>query len=162
MDGELSRGERKPMYDDFHVWIPVDVRWGDMDAYGHVNNACYFTYCESARIRYFEAIDLEASRAGQRSPADDEGPAVVTAACHFRQQVHYPAALEVGVRASKIGRSSFDLEYVIRYRVDDPQGRGGQVAADGSSVVVWVDYGKGKSAPLPERLKERIRDLDGL
>ena len=150
------------MYDDLHVWIPVDVRWGDMDAYGHVNNARYFTYCESARIRYFEAVELEASRAGRDSSADQEGPAVVSATCNFRRQVHYPAKLEVGARASKVGRSSFDLEYVIRYRAEDPSGRGGEVVADGGSVVVWVDYAAGKSAPLPKSLKERIRQLDGL
>ncbi|RMH17785.1 MAG: acyl-CoA thioesterase [Acidobacteria bacterium] len=137
--------------DAFHVWIPIDVRWGDMDAFGHVNNAKYFTYCESARIRYFEEVGIRGD-----GPRGGLGPAVVQASCNFRRQVHYPAALEVGVRTSKIGRSSFTLDYAI-YRRDD-----GELVADGSSVVVWVDYGAGVSRPLPDDLTARIRALDPL
>lgn len=139
------------MRDGFRVWQPIDIRWGDMDAYGHVNNAQYFTYCESARIRYFDELDLEACRDDPR-----HGPAVVTATCNFRQQVHYPSQLEVCVRASHIGRKSFTLEYsLFRAGSDD-------VVADGSSVVVWVDYAVGKSIPLPAELEKRIRELDRL
>ncbi len=137
------------MRDAFRVWITLDVRWGDMDAYGHVNNAAYFTYCESARIRYFEELGLEELRG-----ADSHGPAVVTASCNFHRQVHYPATLDVGVRATKIGRTSFHLDYAIF-----PSG-GEEVVADGSSVVVWVDYERGESIPVPERLKARIRRID--
>ena len=139
--------------DDFHVWITVDVRWGDMDAYGHVNNARYFTYCESARIRYFEELAAEIALEGLRERAA-HGPAVVSATCNFQRQVHYPATLDVGVRAAAIGRSSFTLDYVIRRH------GGGEVVADGSSVVVWVDYEAGKAMPLPAALKARILEID--
>jgi acyl-CoA thioester hydrolase len=133
----------------FHHWEPIDVRWGDMDAYGHVNNAAYFTYCESARMGYFERIELD----GLRPPG--HGPAVVRATCNFRRQVHHPAALEVGARTSKIGGKSFTLEYLLRHRDD------GMVVADGSSVVVWVDYDAGRAMSLPEALVERLQALDG-
>lgn len=139
------------MLEDFRVRIVQEVRWGDMDAFGHVNNAKYFTYCESARIHYFEGIELDSYREDER-----HGPAVVTATCNFLRQVHHPATLEVGVRATQIGRKSFTLEYVIVRRED------GERVADGSSVVVWVDYGEGKSIPLPEALKARIRELDAV
>lgn len=141
-------GARMPR--DFRHWITVPVRWGDMDAFGHVNNAKYFTYCESARISYFEAIGL-----GAQTTTPDHGPSVVTATCNFRRQVHYPATLEVGVRATRIGRTSFPLEYGIFLEGTE------DLVADGSSVVVWVDYGAGRSTPLPESLKARIRELDG-
>ncbi len=140
------------MRDDYRHWITVPVRWGDMDAFGHVNNARYFTYCESARISYFQALGL----GEQHNRTPDVGPSVVTATCNFRRQVHYPATLEVGVRAVKIGRTSFPLEYGIFFEGTE------ELVADGSSVVVWVDYGEAKSAPLPESLKARIRELDGL
>lgn len=138
------------MREAFQHWQPIDVRWGDMDAFGHVNNAAYFTYCESARISYFEVLDLDAHRG-----APDHGPAVVTATCNFHRQVHHPAALDVGARATKIGGKSFTLEYVILRRDSE------ELVADGSSVVVWVDYAAGRSIPLPEPLKESIRRLDG-
>ena len=142
---------------DFNVRIPVEVRWGDMDSYGHVNNAVYFTYCESGRMRYFEAIDLASYREDE-----SHGPAVVTAECQFLRQVHYPSHLEVGARATKVGRSSFTLEYVIRRKDDGTGDAADEVVATGSSVVVWVDYASGQSTPLPDALKEKLRAFDGL
>lgn len=135
--------------DHFRVWITLDVRWGDMDAYGHVNNANYFTYCESGRIRYFEELALERLR---EQPS--HGPAVVSATCNFQRQVHYPATLDVGVRTTAIGRSSFTLDYAILRHGGD------EAVADGSSVVVWVDYDAGKSVALPAALKARILEID--
>ncbi len=143
---------RIPVRENYRHRLTIPVRWGDMDAFGHVNNAKYFTYCESARISYFQAIGLGA----EHNTAPVYGPSVVTATCNFRRQVHYPANLEVGVRAVKIGRTSFTLEYGIF--LEDTA----DLLADGSSVVVWVDYRAGKSAALPESLKQHIRELDGL
>jgi acyl-CoA thioester hydrolase len=139
------------MRDDFKVWITVPVRWGDMDSMGHVNNAKFFTFCESARIRYFEVIRLHEFREHDR-----QGPAVVSATCNFRQQVLYPATLEVGVRASRMGGKSFTLEFEIHTQESD-----GPVA-DGTSVAVWVDYERGKALPLPDALRERIQRLDAV
>jgi acyl-CoA thioester hydrolase len=150
-----DRAEEKPLNltlqrDDFHHFEPIDVRWGDMDAMGHVNNACYFTYCESARMSYFQAILMNSHR-----EAPKHGPALVSATCNFRRQVHWPARLEVGARAGEIHRRSFELEYGIFDRET------GEVVADGTSVVVWVDYDAGKAIPLPEGLKTAILDLEG-
>lgn len=88
----------------FRHWQTVPVRWGDMDSFGHVNNARFFTYCESARISWFEAVELDRHREDER-----QGPAAVSATCNFRRQVHYPATLEVGARATRIGGKSFTL-----------------------------------------------------
>jgi acyl-CoA thioester hydrolase len=137
--------------EQFQYWVPISVRWGDMDAYGHVNNAMYFTYCESARIVYFDRIDMYHLRTAER-----HAPALVAANLNFREQVMYPAELEVSARATRIGARSFTLDVIIvRKGTAD-------VVADGSSVLAWVDYGTGKSIPLPESLKARIRELDGL
>jgi acyl-CoA thioester hydrolase len=138
------------MRDQFKHWEPVTVRWGDMDALGHVNNAKYFTYCESARISYFNAIELWKHREHDR-----QGPALVAATLNFRQQVHYPAALEVGARVSEIRNRSFTLEYAIyRQGTDD-------LVADGTSVVAWTDYEVNKSVSLPEALRAAIQRLEG-
>ena len=137
------------MREQFRHFEPIAVRWGDMDAMGHVNNAAYFTYCESARMSYFRVIDLDRLR-----EEPHHGPAVVTATCNFHRQLHYPAELEVAARASKIGGKSFTLEYVLFRRSSD------EVVADGSSVVVWVDYEAGKAIPLPAALREAIGRLE--
>lgn len=133
-----------------HIEIQT-VRWGDMDSMGHVNNACYFTYCESARMSYFAAIRMNDHREHER-----QGPALASANLNFRRQVHYPAEIEVLTRVSDIGRSSFKMEYELFLRGTDDR------VADGTGIIVWVDYGTGKSTPLPEGLKGAIREYEDL
>lgn len=133
---------------------PISVQWGDMDSMGHVNNARYFTWCESARMSYFAAIHMPDHREGDR-----HGPALAAAHLNFRQQVRYPAELEVLTHVSAIGRSSFRMEYEIVYRGTEVLG---ERVADGHGVVVWVDYATGRSIPLPESLKEAIRQFEGI
>lgn len=140
-----------PIRSDFEIWEPQQVRWGDMDAFGHVNNTTYFTYCESARMRYFRAAGL-----GELRAAPPVGPAAVNANCNFLRQLHAPDELDVGVRVREIGRSSFTFEYGIFRRGED------QLVAYGSSVVVWVDYAAGRSVALPESLRRRISEIDGV
>ena len=133
---------------------PISVQWGDMDSMGHVNNARYFTWCESARMSYFAAVHMYDHREGEK-----HGPALAAAHLNFRQQVRYPAELDVITRVSEIGRSSFRMEYEIVYRGTEILG---QRVADGHGVIVWVDYGTGRSIPLPESLKREIRQYEGM
>jgi acyl-CoA thioester hydrolase len=133
---------------------PISVRWADMDSMGHINNAKYFTYCESARMSYFAAVHMLDHREGEK-----HGPALAAAHLNFRQQVRYPAELEVLTRVSEIGRSSFRMDYEIVYRGTETLG---QRVADGHGVIVWVDYGTGRSIPLPESLKQEIRQFEGM
>ena len=127
----------------FRHFVDEQVRWGDMDALGHVNNATYFVYCESARMSFFEAIELEALTSGGTL-----GPALVTATCNFKKQVKHPATLDIGLVVSRIGGKSFTLEYGIF--------EGETQVADGSSVVVWVNYAEGSSQSLPDTLRAAL------
>ena len=130
---------------------PIAVRWGDMDTMGHVNNAKYFTYCESARMSYFAAVRMTEHR-----EAEQHGPALAAAHLNFRRQVRYPADLEVATRVTEVGRSSFRMEYELTWRDS------GERVADGHGVIVWVDYATGRSIPLPEALKAEIRRFEEL
>lgn len=130
---------------------PITVRWGDMDSMGHVNNAKYFTYFESARMSYFAAVRMYELREDEK-----HGPALAATTLNFRRQVRYPAELEVATRVAEIGRSSFKMEFELFHRGTD------DLVADGTGVIVWVDYGTGKSIPLPEPLKEEIRRFEGM
>lgn len=129
----------------------ISVRWGDMDSMGHVNNAKYFTYCESARMSYFHAVRMDNHREEGRY-----GPALAAASLDFRRQVRYPAELEVHTRVVEIGRSSFRMEFALLLAGT------GERAADGTGVIVWVDYTTGRSAPLPDGLRESIRSFEGM
>ena len=121
----------------------VRVRWGDMDAVGHVNNAAYFTYMEQTRIEWFCAIGLDEYVNNRK-----EGPVVVNASCNFRKPIVYPAEIEVRLYAGPPRRSSFQTFYEIR-----DAGASALVYADGSAWSVWVDHEQGKSQPLPPAIR---------
>ncbi|MGH9755108.1 MAG: acyl-CoA thioesterase [Blastocatellia bacterium] len=123
----------------FKYWKTIEVRWGDMDAQGHVNNAVYFTYCESARVELLRKIGYKGKQAGA-----DEGPALVSASCDFKRQVVYPATLDVGVRVERIGRRSFEMSYGIFIHGTE------QLAASARSVNAWVDYAAERAVELPD------------
>ena len=119
----------------------MPIRWGDMDAMGHVNNTVYFRYLEQARIEWFEEIGCLPNPNGQ-------GPVVVNAHCSFIRQLRYPGEIEVRTYVGPAGRSSFETFVEIR-RVDDLQ----SLAAEGGAKVVWVDFSNEQSAPLPDMLR---------
>ena len=137
------------MRERFKVWAPITVRWGDMDAYGHVNNAVFFTYFESGRIEYFARIGMQ-----NKSEENLLAPALASASVNFRRQIHFPAELEVGVRALKIGTSSVTLEHVLVQKGTE------EIIADGAAVIVYVDYAVGKSTPIPDAIRNTIRSVE--
>jgi acyl-CoA thioester hydrolase len=128
----------------YKFWEAVEVRWSDMDAMGHVNNARYFTYLESARIHFFETLGLNLRGENQ------QGVALVSVACNFRRQVRYPNTVQIGTRVTGIGTSSFHLEHV--FYLED----GDEIMADAKSVVVTVDYNADKAVPLSPGLRDRL------
>ncbi len=122
----------------------IPVRWGDMDYYGHVNNTVYFRYFEQARVEWIENLGFPVS------PNQPSGAVIVNADCTFRIPVNYPATVEVRVFAGHPGRSSVMTWYEL-YVVGDER-----LYAEGGAKVVWMDTTSGKSAPLPDSLREKI------
>ncbi len=131
------------------VTVRCEIRWGDMDALGHVNNIIYFQYCETARIAYFERLEPQRFRKHER-----EGPGMVAANLNFRKQLAYPGAVDVTAHVTSISGKSFSLAYEIY------EAATGALAADGSSVCLWVDYAQAKAQPLPEELVAGIIDIE--
>ena len=122
----------------------MSIRWGDMDAMGHVNNTVYFRYMEQARISWFEAI-------GVRFAVNGQGLVIVNASCTFIKQLVYPGKVEIKTYVGEVGRSSVQTYLELRPSYDS-----GKIYAEGAAKVVWVDYLKEKSAPLPERIRRLI------
>lgn len=133
---------------DGGIEVEQQIRWGDLDALGHVNNTIFFQFCESARIAYFTALGLD--RFKERAT---DGPGIVTAGLNFRRQLHFPGRVVVSAKTTRVGEKSYTLAYVIR----DATTR--EVAADGESVCVWVDYAAGRAMPLPAALVAAIHEL---
>ena len=124
----------------------IPIRWGDMDAMGHVNNTVYFRYIESARIAW-----LEQAGALPDPAASGEGPVIVNAYCSFPKQLTYQGEIEVRTFVGPPGRSSIEVTHEIR--LVGPDGQPGDLHAEGGAKVVWIDFKAEKSRPLPDRLR---------
>jgi acyl-CoA thioester hydrolase len=118
--------------------VVVPLRWGDMDAMGHINNTLYFRYLEIARLDWMFKVG-----AGTDRQAD--GPVIVNAFCNFLRQLEYPGDVRVTMFVASPGRSSFESYHTIA-RTDAP----GELYAEGGAQVVWTDYRAKKSAPMPD------------
>ena len=122
----------------------MPIRWGDMDAMGHVNNTVYFRYMETVRIDWMRSIGCQPDPSGQ-------GPVIVNAFCNFYRQLEYPGDVIVRMYVSDPGRSSFESWHTLS-RADDPD----TVYAAGGATTVWTDFPAQKSAPLPDWLRQRL------
>ena len=122
----------------------IPIRWGDMDAMGHVNNTVYFRYFEIARLEWLQRVGAPPSPLGT-------GPVIVNAFCNFIRQVEFPGDLLARHYVTNPGRSSFDT-YITLERSDQP----GVLCAEGGSKTVWTEAATRKSAPLPDWLRRLV------
>lgn len=123
--------------------VPWQVIFRDLDAFGHVNNAVFFTYFEWARTKMW----LELTHG---SEATDISFIVVRAECDFRHQIALEP-IEIGVRIGEMRTSSFDTTYEIR------KGNDGQLAATGRVVVVLFDWKTQSKVPIGDELRRAVR-----
>jgi acyl-CoA thioester hydrolase len=120
----------------------VPIRWGDMDAMGHVNNTIYFRYMETARIEMMGESGFPISPAGV-------GFVIANVFCNFFQQLEYPGDVLVKSYVGAIGKSSFDVYHEL-LRTDG----GDTVYANGGATLVWIDIANQKSQPMPDGLRQ--------
>jgi acyl-CoA thioester hydrolase len=122
----------------------IPIRWGDMDAMGHVNNTLYFRYLEIARLEWLFGVG------GPPDPAGT-GPVIVNAFCNFLRQLSYPGELLARHYVANPGRSTFDT-FVTLARTEEP----GVICAEGGATTVWIDFKAQKSVPLPDDIRARV------
>jgi acyl-CoA thioester hydrolase len=113
------------------------VRFVDVDAMGHVNNAVYLTYVEEARIAFLRPLG-----------PTYENLILARAEIDYRSPLRDGEEVEVGVRCTRLGTSSFDLEYELR--------AGDRVVAEARSVQVAYDYESSAPVPIPDEWRERL------
>ena len=119
------------------------IRWGDMDAFGHVNNTVYLRFMEQARIEWLYAQAKAVGHTG------NDGPVIVNASCNFLLPLVYPGEVEVRMYLGEPGRSSIGSFYEILVA--------GTKYADGAAKIVWIDRASGRSVPLPEPIVAPLR-----
>lgn len=134
---------------EYPVVVDVPVVWGEMDAFEHVNNIVYFRYFETARIAYFEKLDLPTFLG-----RDPVGPILSETTCRFRAALSYPDRVSIGARVASFGEDRFVMRYaVFSHRL-------GRLAAEGEGTLVCFDYRQNRKVPVPEGLKSRIMALE--
>ena len=138
---------------DFPLSVRFPIHWGEMDAYGHVNNARYFSWFEAARIAYMTRVGLVSPE--MRKPEGGVGPIVASTSADFLRPVVFPAELEVGARVTRIGNTSFTMEYAVE------DARTGVAYARGSAVLVTLRYPDYTKVPVPAELRAAIEALEG-
>lgn len=138
-----------PGGDRFPVRLSLPVQWGEMDVYGHVNNAVYFRWFESARMEYFSRLGWpEVER------ETGVGPILHSTQARFRAALHWPDEVEVGAKVSELLDDRFTMLYSVASR------KLGRIAAEGSGLVVAYDYRAKAKARLPEAVRARISELE--
>ena len=130
---------------DFPIVVEVPVAWGDMDAFGHVNNTMYFRYFETARIAFLDRIGFRGE--------SGIGPILASTQCRFRRPLAYPDTVLVGARVSEIAADRFTHEYRLLSMALN------EVAAEGSGVVVAYDYGRKARCEIPAEVRARMEAL---
>jgi acyl-CoA thioester hydrolase len=132
----------------FPVAIERPVRWGDMDAFQHVNNTVYFRWFECARIAYFQRIGFVG--------AESVGPILAHTECRFRRPVAFPDTVTIRAGVTELGTDRFTMAY----RVDSAAAGG--LVAEGTGRVVSFDYVGSAKSPVPAGVLSALRELEGL
>lgn len=125
--------------------LDLPLRWGDMDALGHVNNAMYFRYFEQTRIAWMESLGVLLWGEQRASTS----AVVVDNHAEYLLPVSYPASMVVRMGGHSPGRSSFITTYSLC--VDEV------LHTRGSAKVVWIDTRTGKSTPLPDSVRQLLQ-----
>lgn len=117
------------------------VRYRDLDAWGHVNNAVYLTYCEDARMAYLAHLGLMRT-------VEEAQMILARVEVDFRSPTHIGEELEIGVRPGRVGSKSFVLEYEVR--------TSDRLVAESRSVLVAYDYERAQAVEIPDEWRSRL------
>ncbi|HEV7902899.1 MAG TPA: thioesterase family protein [Pyrinomonadaceae bacterium] len=139
----------KELLETYPVVIEIPVAWGEMDSLRHVNNIVYFRYFESARMAYFQKLDI-----WTYMNETGIGPILASTQCKFKFPLTYPDTVSVGTKISGLEADRFVMKYVAVSHEHE------RVAAEGEGLIVSYDYRALKKVPLPEEIRERIEILE--
>lgn len=139
----------KQLKKDYPVVLSQDIIWGDMDAFGHINNTVYLRYFEDARIAYFDHIGVH-----EQMKQFNVGPILATTKCNFRLPLDYPDRINIATRASILSPKKFNMEFVVFSE------KHGAIAAEGDGLIVYYDYANEKSCEIPSEIVTAIKKLE--
>ena len=134
--------EKNRKIKDYPLHVEIETRWRDLDAFGHVNNAVFATYIETARGTLFKKWNL---------PFDGKGQSLIVASItiNYQQQLKHPTSIIIGQKITRIGNTSFDVESALfnKNNTEKP-------IATSKVIVVCFDFEKQKSVPVFKQIVE--------
>lgn len=130
---------------EFTVIHEQHVEWGDMDAFGHVNNVMYYDYAQRARIHYLEQVDMFNAYTYT---------VLAASSCQYLSPVVFPDTLQIGIRAKKIGNTSLTHEYAYYSMAQQ------QVIATAESVLVFFDSKGEHKQSITDEQKSAIAKIE--
>ena len=126
--------------------IEMDIRWGDLDAFNHVNNTGYLRFIEEARVQWFRSLESDWSNV-------DCAPILAAIQNNYKKPISWPEKIHVELFCEHIGTKSLKLAHLITSTSD-----ANVVYADGHTIMVWVSAAGGSTVPLPENVLNACRD----
>lgn len=130
---------------DYPVVYEQSVAWGDMDAFGHVNNVLYYRYMESARIRYMDELNIF---------QHDVYTVVASNQCKYIRPVFYPDQLKIGARVEEMRNSALRMSYLLWSEQQQA------IVALGEAVMVCVDKENMLKLPIPEIIRQKVTKIE--
>ena len=137
---------------EYHFYHPIEVRYGDLDPQGHVNNATHLTFFEQARVAYFIKLGLFS----KDQSFMDIGVILADVQITYLKPIYFGQDIKVGVRIEKFGNKSMTIAQNV---VDS---RTGAELSKGIVIMVSYDYRQGKSIPIPESWRKTITQFEGM
>lgn len=133
------------LFSEYPIVHEQNVAWGDMDAFGHVNNVMYYRYIESARINYFDALNIFEQKVLT---------VVASNQCKYLRPVFYPDQLKIAVRVDELRNSAMRMTYQLFSTVQN------ELVATAEAVIVCVDQENMQKATIPEDIREKILKME--
>jgi acyl-CoA thioester hydrolase len=137
--------------EQFRFYLPIQVRYGDIDPQRHVNNSRFFTYMEQGRISYFQHLGL-----WDGTNFDHLGFILLETKITFHAPILYGQSIRVGVRTERLGNKSLEVISVL----EDTDS--GEEVARGHSILVTYDYQQGQSMLIPKAWRKVVEEYEGM
>ena len=132
----------------FPVILELPVQWGEMDAYGHVNNTVFFRYFESARMAFLRQCGFAESHERDRI-----GAILHSTTARFRQPLFFPDTVQIGASATDVKEDRFTMTYTVVSLTRSV------VIAEGNGIIVSFDYAAGQKTGLPPAVRRAIASI---
>ena len=139
--------EAVPVRGDFPHFLTIETRWQDLDAYGHVNNAVYYSYFDTA------VTDFLVREGGLKSQQSPVIGVIVESQCQFLKELGFPDTIDAGIKVARLGNSSVRYEIALFRRGDE------EPSAYGHFVHVWVDRESRRPKSIPQPVRAALEPL---